>query len=80
MAHVTSTVCDWKGCRASGATGSAAFLERKADGAGSMEDWHLVFDLCPKHMALILSKALDALGPGEAAGLLLDNGIETRKG
>ena len=38
--------CDVNGCENDGAQKFQIFKERKADGAGSMEDWFYVFDLC----------------------------------
>lgn len=44
---VTHIVCDRDHCTKDKALPNHLFKERKADGAGSSEDWYYKFDLCP---------------------------------
>lgn len=44
--NVTHTMCDREFCKHDHALKNSLFKERKADGAGSSEDWFYVFDLC----------------------------------
>jgi hypothetical protein len=52
---VTKTICDVEGCGHEAVHGKATngfhiYKDRRADGAGSMENWYYTFDLCPKHI------------------------------
>lgn len=55
--RINVTICDVKGCKLD-AQHITFFKERKADGAGSMENWSYAFDLCPKHQKEFLQEIL----------------------
>jgi hypothetical protein len=78
MAKVEYLKCDK--CGKFPANQCATLLERRSDGAGSREDWHLVFDLCPNCSVLLLGAALDDLGVEQASLLLSRYKVETREG
>lgn len=78
MAKVEYLKCDR--CGKHPALPSSTFLERRSDGAGSSDDWHLCFDLCHVCFAVLLGEALDELKIAAAQELLKKHGIETREG
>ena len=55
------TLCDAEGCGKPLALQFSFFHERKADGAGGMEDWDWTFDLCPAHQAALLHAILESI-------------------
>ena len=60
----TFTLCDRSGCLEKDNTHAQSvflFKERKADGAGSSEDWFYKFDLCAKDRLELLQDILDEL-------------------
>jgi hypothetical protein len=79
MARIERFRCDRKECTKENAQGFSTFLERRMDGAGSMENWHIQFDLCPDCTAVLMNAALDALGPDKASALLKNNSVSTRE-
>lgn len=44
--RVEHILCDREYCKNEHALKSSLFKERKADGAGGMEDWYYQFELC----------------------------------
>ena len=58
---VINTVCDAEGCKAHDAERISMFKERKADGAGGMENWYYTFDLCARHTLLFLRDLLEKI-------------------
>jgi len=56
----TRTLCDVKTCK-NIAKPFYFFKKRKADGAGSMENWNYKFDLCVDHQACLLNALLKHL-------------------
>jgi len=49
-----TTHCDK--CKKAGAKPFSIFKDRKADGAGSMENWYYQFDLCAECCAIVLQQ------------------------
>jgi len=78
MAKVEYIKCDR--CEKNLGFTCATFLERRSDGAGSSDDWHLVFDLCHSCSVILLNETLDRLGIANAKEILKKHGIETREG
>ena len=78
MAKVEYIKCDR--CGKTPAIGCYTFLERRPDGAGSTEDWHLCFDLCLSCFSILLSEVLDRLGTANAKEIFKKHAIETREG
>jgi len=70
--------CDVKGCDNLQADPYSIFKDRRADGAGSMENIYYVFDLCPACTRKKLAYLLTNL-PSEQAGAFLKN-INSREG
>jgi hypothetical protein len=71
--------CDREGCGVRSAVQFSIFAERKMDGAGSMEDWFHVFDLCPQCQRNILIKFFNTC-PHKAKQLVDEYKINTRLG
>jgi hypothetical protein len=57
--NVTHTMCDRAFCNNDQARSIFIFKERKADGAGSSEEWHYKFDLCPSDQQALLNEIFD---------------------
>ena len=84
---ITRTLCDRNGCKNENAEPFYLFKERKADGAGGMEDWSFVFDLCPHCTNVLLTAVLNHysqyitdLNTGTLLAFLSKLGIKTRVG
>ncbi len=60
--RVEKTICDRKGCGKDDAVTFHLFKERRADGAGSMEDWDYQFDLCSNCSRVLLTAILETFG------------------
>lgn len=72
--------CDVEGCKAENAQSFSIYKERKADGAGGMENWYYVFDLCPQHIVEVLKDLLEDLVDAEYAQKLFKSfKIKTRE-
>jgi hypothetical protein len=69
----TSVICDVENCGKPDAERLSFFKERKSDGAGGMEDWFYVFDLCPRHVRVMLSNILQNRSLLMLDGLKLNN-------
>jgi hypothetical protein len=78
MARVEYNKCDR--CEKYPAKTCGTFVKRRMDGAGSMEDCHLLFDLCFSCSCILLNEALENLGVDEAKLLLSRHEVETREG
>lgn len=57
--RVEHIMCDREGCKHDHALQSSLFKERKADGAGSSEDWHYQFELCPPCQQTLLDEIFE---------------------
>jgi hypothetical protein len=55
---INEVSCDRESCKKRDAERFRIFNERKADGAGSMEDWYFEFDLCRNDTTFLLSTIL----------------------
>lgn len=75
---IKKVVCDVQGCKDENAISFSLFKERKADGAGGMENWYLVFDLCPKHIITMLKSVLEDYDHAAGLKLLNDHVIQSR--
>lgn len=80
----TYRICDREGCGKDNATSLTLFKERKADGAGGMEDWFYIFDLCPTCAVSILDAIFstlrrDTLTEEKAVKFLKDRRIKMRE-
>lgn len=53
----TITFCDMSGCKAK-ASHFTFFKDRKADGAGGMENWNYAFDICESDQRILLQRLL----------------------
>lgn len=56
---VMRVLCDVPECTSENAERLRIFKDREADGAGSMENWYYVFDLCHKHTLYLLRDILE---------------------
>jgi hypothetical protein len=72
--------CDVKGCKNRGASSYSIFSHRASDAAGSMENWHHVFDLCPSCSMKLLRKFISMVKPEGAIDILTGMNIESRIG
>ena len=75
---IKKVLCDVQGCKAEDAIRFSIFKERRANGAGSMENWNWVFDLCPKHIIFFLKGILEHMPPDAASTLLNEHVIVAR--
>lgn len=73
----TRVLCDVEGCNKPGAIRQSFFKERLADGAGSMENWHYTFDLCPLHIAAFLSAIFESI---ERSAFTLESALRFTSG
>lgn len=83
---ITRTLCDRTSCKNENAEPFYLFKERKADGAGGMEDWNFMFDLCPHCTKVLLAAVLNHysqfitdLNVGTLLAFLTKLGIKTRE-
>jgi hypothetical protein len=78
--RVEKMVCDWPDCKSENARSVSTFHDRRADAAGGMENWYLMFDLCADHQSKLLHAALDGLGTVNAKALVAKYKIPTQIG
>ena len=78
--ELTRKVCDVKDCKNSYADANrfSVFKDRKADGAGGMENWYWKFDLCVTHQIQLLQDFLDGTQKDTPAKILESHNIEAR--
>ena len=79
--RVEKVKCDIRNCKNENAVPFSTFKERKADAAGSMENWYICFDLCPVHTKEVLQWLLTYLVPDKLVtieALVKRFGVEAR--
>lgn len=73
---IEQVVCDR--CKKSNAKTFRVFKDRKADGAGSMENWYYTFDLCSGCCGELLETAIETLENNTALEIIKKLQITTR--
>lgn len=67
------------GCKSENAEGFMIFKSREADGAGSMENWYYLFDLCPEAQRQLLAEIFEKY-PEQSVEIVKAAKIRTRVG
>lgn len=67
-------------CKAPEAKSLDIFKDRKADGAGGMENWNYNFDLCGRCALVLLEMLIEITDNAVALKIVTEAGVKTRVG